>query len=168
MIQMNVTGSEQVRSAIRSLAKKYPRAMAAAVYKLGVAIMSDALPRVPVEFGVLRASHYVAPPDNAGTADVDVEVGFGTVYAVPQHERMDYRHPRGGQAKYLESAVRAVEGRALDLLARWAQEAVESGAGYSGGLMPSRPANGNGNVKKASQAARLRRGGRNVRRRTGR
>jgi len=26
-------------------------------------------------------------------------------HAVPQHERLDYEHPNGGQAKYLETAV---------------------------------------------------------------
>lgn len=26
-------------------------------------------------------------------------------HAVPQHERLDYEHPHGGQAKYLESAA---------------------------------------------------------------
>jgi len=30
-------------------------------------------------------------------------------HAVPQHERLDYQHPQGGQAKYLETA--ALDGR---------------------------------------------------------
>jgi hypothetical protein len=37
------------------------------------------------------------------------EAGDTGIYAVVQHERMDYRHPNGGQAKYLERAV--VEGQ---------------------------------------------------------
>ncbi len=30
---------------------------------------------------------------------------YGTAYAAYQHERMDLKHPTGGQAKYLESAM---------------------------------------------------------------
>jgi len=33
----------------------------------------------------------------------------GARHAVPQHERLDYAHPNGGQAKYLEAA--ALQGR---------------------------------------------------------
>jgi hypothetical protein len=31
------------------------------------------------------------------------EVGFNTPYALVQHERLDFHHPKGGKAKYLES-----------------------------------------------------------------
>jgi len=31
------------------------------------------------------------------------EVGFNTPYALVQHERLDFNHPKGGKAKYLES-----------------------------------------------------------------
>lgn len=30
------------------------------------------------------------------------EVGFNTPYALTQHERLDFHHPKGGKAKYLE------------------------------------------------------------------
>lgn len=30
-------------------------------------------------------------------------VGFNTPYALVQHERLDYHHPKGGKAKYLEA-----------------------------------------------------------------
>ena len=30
------------------------------------------------------------------------EVGFNTPYALVQHERLDFNHPKGGKAKYLE------------------------------------------------------------------
>jgi len=31
------------------------------------------------------------------------EVGFNTPYALVQHERLDFNHPKGGKAKYLEA-----------------------------------------------------------------
>lgn len=168
MIELRLEGAEDVRKAIRDLGKRYPKAMSAAVYKLGIAILSNALPRVPVEFGALRASGYVAPPQGEGV-NAGVEVGFGTVYAVPQHERLDYRHPRGGEAKYLEKAVAAMSPQALQLLAKWVRELGESGGVWSAASgVPTKPRLTNSNRKKASAGARLKRAAGNVRRRTGR
>lgn len=166
-IELQITGDREIRQRIKELGKRYPKAMAAAVYKLGVAIMSNALPRVPVEYGVLRASGYVAPPTGEGV-DADVELGFGTVYAVPQHERLDYKHPRGGEAKYLEKAVDQLAPNALQMLSQWAEELAKSGGQWSASALPTRPTVKNSNRKSRSQANRLKRAGRNVRRRTGR
>jgi hypothetical protein len=166
-MEVKVFGDAKVRAEIRRLAKRYPAGMAAALYRLGVAILSDALPRTPVEFAVLRSSGYVSPPKGTGT-ETTVEVGFGTVYAVAQHERMDYRHPRGGGPKYLERAAQSLAPRALDLLAKWASDArFRGGWGQASGV-PTRPNVGNTNTKKRSQTNRLARAGRNVRRKTSR
>lgn len=167
-MRVSFLGSEKVLREMRKLARDYPKAFAAALYKLGVAIMSDALPRTPVEFGVLRSSGYVSPPRGQGER-AEVEVGFGTVYAVPQHERMDYRHPRGGGPKYLERAIGSVAPRALPLLRKWTLEAAESKASWGQVAgMPTRPNVSSSTAKKASAKARLARAGRNVRKRTGR
>lgn len=34
-------------------------------------------------------------------------VGYSAEHAVKQHERLDFNHPRGGQAKFLETAMLA-------------------------------------------------------------
>ena len=34
------------------------------------------------------------------------EVGFNTPYALVQHERLDFDHPKGGKAKYLEDNLK--------------------------------------------------------------
>jgi hypothetical protein len=166
-VELKVFGDAALKKEIRRLAKRYPAGMAAALYRLGVAILSDALPRTPVEFAVLRSSGYVSPPKGEGM-ETTVEVGFGTVYAVAQHERMDYRHPRGGGPKYLERAAQAVAPRALALLAKWAADArFRGGWGQASGV-PTRPKVGNTNAKKRSQTNRLAKAARNVRRKTSR
>ncbi len=48
--------------------------------------------------------------------DVVGVVGFNTPYALEQHERTDFVHPKGGQAKYLEEPVKDMSGRILDEL----------------------------------------------------
>lgn len=171
MAGAKLTGNEALVANIKRLGKAYPEAMAGALYKLGVVILSEALPRVPVEFAVLRTSGYVSPPEGEGVK-ANVEVGFGTVYAVAQHERMDYRHPRGGEAKYLEKAVHAVAPRSLEMLSKWLEATATSGGGKWGAApgVSSRPVvrGSNGNRKSGQQAARLKRGAANVRKRTGR
>jgi hypothetical protein len=167
-ISITVVGQDEIKKRIAELGKIYPKAMAGAVYKLGVAILSDALPRTPVEFAVLRTSAYVSPPAGEG-AKATVEIGYGTVYAVPQHENLSFKHPRGGEAKFLEKAVNALSPRALKLLAGWAEQLAKTGGqwGSSTGVS-TRPVVSNSNQKKPSQGARLKRAAANVRKRTGR
>lgn len=87
-------------------------------------LMSQAIQRAPVEEGTLRGSS-AAHFDGVRIAASDYPVGakgepatplsggdvsgslkgtvtFNTLYAAAQHERTDYVHPKGGEAKYLE------------------------------------------------------------------
>lgn len=156
---VSVSGSEKVQSAIKMVAKVYPQRLGVALYKLGVTVISEAIPRTPVEFGVLRASHYVSPPSE-GRSPV-VELGFGTVYARRQHEELAWKHPRGGEARYLANALVAVGPRALKLLARWTMEGGRWGQ-VAG--MPTSPIVSSG----ARAVGRFVRAAKNVRRRIGR
>ena len=56
---------------------------------------------VPVDNGELRDS---------GTADAEgkrAAVAYTAPHAMKQHERLDFDHPNGGQAKFLETAALA-------------------------------------------------------------
>lgn len=166
--RITVEGAETIRANLQRLGKQYPEAMAAALYKLGVVILSNSLPRVPVEYAVLRTSGYVSPPEGKGIK-ADVELGFGTTYAVPQHERTDYKHPRGGEAKYLEKAINAVAPTSLQLLARWCIDLAKTETRWAAASgVSTRPRVSNSNRKSKSQSARLKRAAANVRKRTGR
>jgi len=47
-----------------------------------------------------------------GLSDAVVgEVGFDQPYALAQHERLDFNHPKGGKAKYLEDNLKLQAGR---------------------------------------------------------
>lgn len=54
--------------------------------------------------GVLRASTFVPRPVEQG-GEVLSGVGNNTIYAARQHEETSWNHPRGGQAKYMETAM---------------------------------------------------------------
>lgn len=44
-------------------------------------------------------------------------VSYNTPYAVVQHERLDFHHPKGGEAKYLEKAFREGSAEAQEIIA---------------------------------------------------
>lgn len=56
---------------------------------------------VPVLTTALRESGYVNGPLEVGPI-VKFAIGYDTHYALLQHENLDFNHPRGGRAKYLE------------------------------------------------------------------
>jgi hypothetical protein len=98
----------------------------AAVYANGRAVARRGFREVSPSFGLSREeltelegrygrrpADAEAPPDLAmqerravhegGLGDAVIgEVGFNTPYALAQHERLDFNHPKGGKAKYLE------------------------------------------------------------------
>lgn len=166
---LRVEGAPALLAALKKAQRNWPDAFAAALYRLGVSIASEALPRTPVEFGLLRASHYVSPPRNA--KEPSVEVGFGTRYAIVQHEATGFRHPRGGQAKFLRAAVDAVTPSALRYMADDVVRLAASGRGFgvepSG--MPTRPRYGPSHPGMTQKGrARAKRARAALRRRTGR
>lgn len=88
------------------------------------AILTEAIDEAPVDTGTLRRSGTVtvgklpygeevfeaaeagdemkdAFPEKIGKEKA-VYISFNTPYARRQHEELDYEHPRGGKAKYLE------------------------------------------------------------------
>lgn len=101
-------GMDRLERVFAELPKVAARELAAALVQEAEQVMTRSKRDfVPVDLGVLRASGHVAPPDIRGDR-VTVTLGYGgaaAAYALIQHERLDFNHPRGGQAKYLEQPV---------------------------------------------------------------
>lgn len=66
----------------------------------------------PIDEGTLRASAAVTVQSAARVA-----VSFNTPYAARQHEELGYRHPKGGQAKYLEDPLHSEASTIRELVA---------------------------------------------------
>lgn len=79
------------------------------------ALLTEAQNEAPVETGTLRRSGTVT---DAGDK---VYVSFNTPYAVRQHEELEWRHPLGGKAKYLEDPFK----RMKDKIKRAVQLAIK-------------------------------------------
>lgn len=61
--------------------------------------------------------------DEATPRNLESAVYTNVRHAVPQHERLDYVHPNGGQAKYLESAVDEARGQMEQTIAARVRQA---------------------------------------------
>lgn len=62
----------------------------------GADLQSKSVQEAPVDTGDLRANCAVTE------GPLGVMVGYDLPYAMKQHEELDYHHPKGGKAKYLE------------------------------------------------------------------
>lgn len=117
------------------------------IHEFALAVMGLAARRAPIDVGDLRGSFVVevngdrwahTESDPSGGVrvvmdrtdvpeDDQVVVYIGTSgipYAARQHEELTYRHPKGGQAKYLESALNEL----LPTLHQRLEEAARKGA----------------------------------------
>ena len=66
-------------------------------------LQNKSVNRAPIDTGKLRESCVV---DDSEMEDHVVKVGYSPEvddYSLVQHERLDFNHPRGGEAKYLEN-----------------------------------------------------------------
>jgi len=114
-------------------------------------LLGEAARRAPIEEGTLRASgaltiivngtryegtgaHALARAAvsalaRAGaTCVLDTEISFNTVYAARQHEELDWRHPLGGEAKYLERPLLENAGRYEKVIGQAAARGATRGA----------------------------------------
>jgi hypothetical protein len=111
------------------------------------AILTEAIDETPIDTGTLRRSGTVtvgklpdsariyeaaesgnemkdAFPENIGKEKA-VYISFNTPYARRQHEELDYEHPRGGKAKYLETPFNANKKKVIKYAERKIKEALK-------------------------------------------
>lgn len=97
------------------------RAGAVAGLKLGTEhVLGASRAIVPLEEGTLERS---------GVASVDANeltgaVSYDTVYAVPQHENLDWQHDEGRSAKYLEIPMTEESDTVAELVAAEIRKAL--------------------------------------------
>lgn len=89
---------------LRQFERRFRKTAQQALEEFGEIVLGEGQRRAPVKEGTLRGS---------GTTELVVIgdqvfsiVSFATPYAALQHEEKDFQHPAGGEAKYLENAVK--------------------------------------------------------------
>jgi len=78
----------------------------------------------PVEEGGQEKEHKDAFPEPIGKEKA-VYISFNTPYARRQHEELDYEHPRGGKAKYLEDPFNRNKKKVLQYAKKQVKKALE-------------------------------------------
>ena len=104
----SLTGVGAMAAKIRRVEAGFRNEVARALYREAQIEMTESKRRVPVEYGILRASGHVQEPVWSGKS-ISVTLAYGgeaEAYAVIVHEDLEALHPRGGQAKYLESVLK--------------------------------------------------------------
>jgi hypothetical protein len=99
---MPVTGLQKILRNLDKAQDDVKHAVAAGVYQMGFSILGKAQKLTPVDVGRLRASAYASPPKSIDKPEV--EIGFGTDYALAVHERVEVFH-EVGQPLFLKRAV---------------------------------------------------------------
>lgn len=92
-VRFEFVGVKELRRAITDAGKKGPRLLARALRADANLMMNASVGQVPVDFGVLRASHVVERPVVRGSM-IEVRFGYGgaaSKYALAVHE-----NPRAG------------------------------------------------------------------------
>lgn len=82
--------------------------------------------QAPIDTGDLRANCFVSPVQVENT-EIYVEVGYDLPYAMVQHERLDFNHPKGGKAKYLADPYNENKAKYEKLIDHQVRKALKRG-----------------------------------------
>lgn len=88
---------------LANLSSRIESAAVAGLNLAGERLRALSVAVTPIDEGDLRSGTAVI---SATSAREGVKVHNDTVYAARQHEELGWRHPRGGQAKYLEQPAK--------------------------------------------------------------
>ena len=83
-------------------------------------ILEEATRIVPLQEGTLMRSGVVAVDETQLRASIT----YDTPYAVRQHEEMNYNHPLGRQAKYLETPMNSERDKVMEIIAQEIKESL--------------------------------------------
>jgi len=95
-ITFEIKGSKELNDLLKGIPKRAKDAVRSELKEVMKDLKGKSQDLAPVETGDLKGSAYTDLDDLQG------EVGFTEPYALRQHEELEYKHPKGGQAKYLE------------------------------------------------------------------
>lgn len=122
------------------LRKHIQEAAKAGLDAAGNVVMNDSQERVPVLSGNLKSTGYVARAEVSGSKATG-EIGYGTDYAIVQHEDLSLTHTNG-QPKFLENSANSSRRAAADAAAKEASLAFKRGTNLVAKEHPETPTRG--------------------------
>lgn len=118
-MDFRIEGIENALSQFKSRAVKLKAYTPKAMRDIGQDLLGKSVERAPLDTADLRGSGFT---EVNGTETI---VGFTEPYALRQHEELNYNHPKGGEAKYLERPLNENINRYVKFLKDSTKKAVE-------------------------------------------
>lgn len=91
------------------------------------ALLAESQARVPVDSGDLRksgATHDATPAELVARVTYNAHSEDGFPYGIVQHENLSFKHPHGGEAKFLERPAIEMEHQLMGVVAQEIKRSV--------------------------------------------
>lgn len=94
-VKIDIRGLQELRDALDKNSTGLEVALGKALYSAAEDIAAESKQLVPFDNGDLSASQSIEPSSVAGLKQKtpEIEIAYGTPYALVQHERLDFWHP---------------------------------------------------------------------------
>lgn len=116
---IRVEGLDELESKLRNIPRKAESEVEGALIEILFDLKGKSQRLAPIDVGNLKGSAFAENDGLEGT------VGFQEVYAVIQHESMDFNHPKGGEAKFLENPFKENINKYIKAIGAAVKRAVE-------------------------------------------
>lgn len=117
-MNITVSGVKELQALMAKMPDKTNSAVKKELNDICADLQGKAQRLAPVDTGDLRGSAFFEVEGLDGT------VGFTEPYALRQHEAVEFSHPKGGQAKYLEEPYKENSDKYVDALKKAVKGAV--------------------------------------------
>jgi hypothetical protein len=117
-VHIEIDGVDKLMAILKGMPSKTHNAVAKEMQDIVLDLQGKSQALAPVDTGFLQAAAFAEVVNLEGT------VGYTAPYALRIHEEVGYRHPHGGQAKYLEEPYKANKGKYEKALIDAAKKAV--------------------------------------------
>lgn len=118
-MNIEIQGFRELQDALRKMPDNAHGAVSKELKIIAADLRGRGQRLAPIEYGDLRGSAF----DEVD--GLDATIGFTEPYALRQHEEITYRHPKGGQAKYLENPYKENAGKYAKAIGEAAKKAVD-------------------------------------------
>jgi len=116
---VTVEGLDKLNAKLNSIPKKATDEVSKELMDIIFDLQGESQRRAPIDTGALRGSAFAEMNVLEGT------VGFEEIYALYQHEGLDFNHPKGGEAKYLENPFKEKINKYIKAIGAAVKRAVE-------------------------------------------
>ena len=118
-VDFQIEGMDELNRVLKNLPGKAKEATAKEIERSALDLQGKSQMLAPVDKGDLRGSAFTEVEGTEAT------IGYTEPYATRQHEETSYRHPKGGQAKFLEEPFKQNAKKYVENIGNAIKKAVE-------------------------------------------